>query len=339
MKYKVYQDDVLKATVTDKKFDVVGLQPNTEYKLSVQPNNGLRDGVKQDIIVKTHSTSSIRFVIPKELAVGSTIPLRYVEYPLGLVPIGKEPAGMFGGGNEKELSAKVIDSDSEIIGRNYLLNTSLPTSSDKVHVGTASTSIYGNLSYSDGITRVTFTSGSELFYRFMSTDTTNMAKTELVAGQTYTLSADVRTDLKGGRLTWRSQHIKAGGGWSDFQTGGAVTITETLSDNVFKRINTTFTIPENTTGLFFSFQLYGSSGKPTIGSWFEFKHAKLELSDKATDWSPALEDNGVFSIAEVEADTEIISSIDFLNGSTLALQPDGNYGLTNGFVGIYSDGF
>lgn len=61
----------------------------------------IRDGVKV-------TTRGIRFNIPKTLTVGSNITLRYEEYPLGIVPIGNEPSGMFGGGNKQNLSAKVI---------------------------------------------------------------------------------------------------------------------------------------------------------------------------------------------------------------------------------------
>ena len=35
--------------------------------------------------------------------------LVYLEYALGLVPIGTEPKGMFGGGNRQILPAKVIN--------------------------------------------------------------------------------------------------------------------------------------------------------------------------------------------------------------------------------------
>lgn len=82
-----------------------GLQPNKTYEFGVTPNNGLRDGVQKTINV---TTRGIRFNIPKTLTVGSTITLRYEEYPLGIVPIGGEPSGMFGGGNKQNLSAKVI---------------------------------------------------------------------------------------------------------------------------------------------------------------------------------------------------------------------------------------
>lgn len=105
MNYKVYEDTTLKTTVSSKTATITGLTPNTSYIFGVIPNNGLRDGQRKDITVKTRG---IRFNIPKTLTVGSLITLRFQEYPLGIVPIGKEPSGMFGGGNKQNLSAKVI---------------------------------------------------------------------------------------------------------------------------------------------------------------------------------------------------------------------------------------
>lgn len=105
MNYKVYQGTELKQTVTSKTAVMNGLQPNKTYDFSVQPNNGSRDGTK---ITTSVTTRGIRFNIPKTLTVGSTITLRYEEYPLGIVPIGNEPSGYFGGGNKQNLSAKVI---------------------------------------------------------------------------------------------------------------------------------------------------------------------------------------------------------------------------------------
>lgn len=105
MNYKVYQGTELKQTVTSKTAVMNGLQPNRTYEFGVQPNDGNRDGTK---VAKSVTTRGIRFNIPKTLMVGSTITLRYEEYPLGIVPIGSEPSGMFGGGNKQNLSAKVI---------------------------------------------------------------------------------------------------------------------------------------------------------------------------------------------------------------------------------------
>ena len=105
MNYKVYEGKTLKTTVSSKTATITGLRPNTSYIFGVIPNNGLRDGDQKTITVKTRG---VQFVIPKTLTVGSTITLRYEEYPLGIVPIGTEPSGMFGGGNKQNLSSKVI---------------------------------------------------------------------------------------------------------------------------------------------------------------------------------------------------------------------------------------
>lgn len=109
MKYKVYQGTTLKTTVTSKTANITGLAPLTSYTFGVVPNNGIRDGTKASLTVKTRG---VRFVIPTTLTVGATITLRYQEYSLGLVPLGNEPAGMFGGGNNANLLAKVISTAS-----------------------------------------------------------------------------------------------------------------------------------------------------------------------------------------------------------------------------------
>lgn len=79
--------------------------PSDYTWIPIQDGDATRDGTKETISV---TTRGIRFNIPKTLTVGSTITLRYEEYPLGIVPIGKEPSGYFGGENKQSLSAKVI---------------------------------------------------------------------------------------------------------------------------------------------------------------------------------------------------------------------------------------
>lgn len=136
MNYKVYEGTTLKTTVSTRSATITGLTPLTSYTFGVTPNNGLRDGDQKTITVKTRG---IRFNIPKTLTVGSTITLRYEEYPLGTVPIGNEPSGMFGGGNKQNLSAKVISTANgnsvvevggnviEVGGRNLLTGTGYHT--------------------------------------------------------------------------------------------------------------------------------------------------------------------------------------------------------------------
>lgn len=132
MNYKVYQGSELKQTVTSKTAVMNGLQPNRTYEFGVQPNDGNRDGTK---VATSVTTRGIRFNIPKTLTVDSTVTLRYEEYPLGIVPIGNEPSGMFGGGNKQNLSAKIISTANgssvvevagnviEVGGRNLYIDT------------------------------------------------------------------------------------------------------------------------------------------------------------------------------------------------------------------------
>lgn len=105
MNYKVYEGTTLKTTVSTKSVTITGLIPLTSYTFGVTPNNGLRDGEQKTITVKTRG---VQLVIPKQLTVGTTINLRYQEYSLGLIPIGTEPTGLFGGGNKKTLIANVV---------------------------------------------------------------------------------------------------------------------------------------------------------------------------------------------------------------------------------------
>lgn len=108
MDYKVYEGATLKTTVSSKTATITGLMPFTSYTFGVTPNNGLRDGVRTEITVKTRG---LRFIIPTTLNVGSLITLRFQTYSLGLVPIGTEPLGMFGGGAKAPVEAKVISSN------------------------------------------------------------------------------------------------------------------------------------------------------------------------------------------------------------------------------------
>lgn len=105
--YKIYNGTTLLATIATKSYTVTGLKPVTSYTLGIVPNNGLRDGTKASVTFKTRG---IQLIIPVGLTVGAAISLRYQEYSLGLVAIGSEPSGMFGGGNQKALAATVKSS-------------------------------------------------------------------------------------------------------------------------------------------------------------------------------------------------------------------------------------
>ena len=107
MQYRIRNCDTMIATVNAKSYRVTGLTPNTSYSFSVASFNGLRESPKQTVTAKTRG---LRVTVPIALAVGSLQTLTYLEYPLGIVPIGTEPSGFFGGGNRQSIPAKVISS-------------------------------------------------------------------------------------------------------------------------------------------------------------------------------------------------------------------------------------
>lgn len=107
-------------------YRVTGLAPSTTYQFSVAAFNGLRESPKGSITVRTRG---LRVNVPTQLPMNATYSLTYEEYALGLVPIGNEPAGMFGGGNKQVVPAKVISSGStsvlEITNSFNLMNDGL----------------------------------------------------------------------------------------------------------------------------------------------------------------------------------------------------------------------
>lgn len=105
MQYRVRNGTALIATTSSKSYTVTGLSPNTAYTFSVTAYNGLRESSAKSISVLTRG---IRIRVPTTLTVGSTANATYLEYPLGIVPIGTEPSGFFGGGNRKTLPVKVV---------------------------------------------------------------------------------------------------------------------------------------------------------------------------------------------------------------------------------------
>lgn len=107
MQYRIRNGDSLLATVSAKSYHASGLTPNTSYAFSVVAFNGLRESSKETATVKTRG---LQINVPTQLSTGATYNLTYEEYALGLVPIGNEPSGMFGGGNKQTVHAKVVSS-------------------------------------------------------------------------------------------------------------------------------------------------------------------------------------------------------------------------------------
>lgn len=107
MQYRIRDGDHLIATISSKVYRATDLSPNTPHTFSVAAFNGLREGPKETVTVHTRG---LHVTVPTQLPMNATYNLNYEEYALGLVPIGTEPAGMFGGGNRQTVPAKVISS-------------------------------------------------------------------------------------------------------------------------------------------------------------------------------------------------------------------------------------
>lgn len=107
MQYRIRNGDQLIGTVNNKQYQVTGLTPNTSYAFSVAAFNELRESSKGTATVKTRG---LQINVPTQLSTGATYNFTYEEYALGLVPIGNEPSGMFGGGNKQTVPAKVVSS-------------------------------------------------------------------------------------------------------------------------------------------------------------------------------------------------------------------------------------
>lgn len=108
MQYRIYNGTTLLTTVTNVlTYTASSLTPLTSYTFGVSAYNGVRESAKATLTIKTRG---IQLTIPTPLTVGASVTLRRLDYALGLVPIGTEPAGAFGGTNASTLAATVKSS-------------------------------------------------------------------------------------------------------------------------------------------------------------------------------------------------------------------------------------
>ena len=105
MQYRIYKDDAKIQETTSKQVEITGLKPKTAYTLGVSAYNGLRESTRATI---TMTTRGLIMIVDKALQAGSEVTFEYVEYPLGIVPIGTEPHGFFGGGNKQTFKGSVV---------------------------------------------------------------------------------------------------------------------------------------------------------------------------------------------------------------------------------------
>lgn len=257
MSYRIYNGTQLITTTSSKSYTVTGLKPNTSYQLGVTNYNGSRESSKTTITVKTRG---IRLVIPVSLTVNSTITLNYQEYSLGLVPIGTEPAGMFGGGNKRNIQAKVISVAS---GKSTVELLEPLESSSTVSIGGI------NLAKNTSNKLVNVIASPWFFVGSASSKTFNnlpdyQGKYMTVRVWIENPSEDSRVQIWTNKQTIFGNTIKAG--QSGYSTASGIIPTGFVDWNLPVGNN--------------------SSNKITFG-WKEFK---IELGEVATPWSPAPED-------------------------------------------------
>lgn len=257
MSYRIYNGTQLLGDVNNKSTEINGLLPATSYQLGVTNYNGNRESSKATINVKTRG---IRLIIPTSLTVNSIITLNYQEYSLGLVPIGTEPAGMFGGGNKRDIQAKVISVDN---GKSTVELLEPLESNSTVSIG----GINLAKNTSDKLVNVTASpwffvgsTGSKFFNNLPDYQGKYMTVRVWIENP----SEDSRVQIWTNKQTIFGNTIKAG--QSGYSTASGIIPTGFVDWNLPVGNN--------------------SSNKITFG-WKEFK---IELGEVATPWSPAPED-------------------------------------------------
>lgn len=109
MPYRIYLGNKLVGETTEKTFTITGLSHYTFNYASVSFYNGIHESNR--VNYKTYILTQGRTVaIPYDssLYLGRYIRMSYQEYNLGLVPIGTEPNGMFGGKKAETIYGKVV---------------------------------------------------------------------------------------------------------------------------------------------------------------------------------------------------------------------------------------
>ena len=188
--------------------------------------------------------------------------------------------------NVSSVAAGVVDKLNNISvgGRNYILNSSgMGASASNTPVlsgGTGDSNSKIDLQ-ADRIVMTNNNGSSEFFYG-LTKAWTDITKTPLIAGNTYTLSVKARGT---------SPQIALRIGFQNMNPVAAIGFTN-LDNTKWTKATFTFTIPVGTPFIYMRLngginnQVFGFAGNETI----EFKEVMLEQSNVASDWTPAPED-------------------------------------------------
>lgn len=310
MSYRIYNGTQLLGDVTNKSTGINGLLPATSYQLGVTNYNGSHESPKTTINVKTRG---IRLIIPVSLTVNSTITLNYQEYSLGLVPIGTEPAGMFGGGNKRNIQAKVISVDN---GRSTVELLEPLESSSTVSIGGGKNLARRTSDSWVGVGTQEFNGGTNFtkFVAYVYLDDLNVGD-KVTVQIMYQYSGVTATNsqcwLQGeGNVTSWNSGVFYGGSNSviNMQTG-----TDVKSGSKKYTFDITADMKKNR-----FWRVYYRFDNVNKGAWFQWSKFKVERGSVATPWSPALED------------TQYI-----VDDTQMTKLQDGSFAAFNGYKAIY----
>lgn len=220
--------------------------------------------------------------------------------------------------------SEYLNDNIQVGGRNLLLGTG---GSDYRAVRTAdmANSVQNNLTISMSSGEIIMTPSlattGEKYFRFLSPVSNSLHG--LTAGDTYTLSFYVKgVESYTGALKVRSQW-QTGSSW----TGGISPVVTLTSD--YKYYSISDTLPQNATAYYLSFQIFDS----TTDTIAYIKNLKLELGNKATDWSPAPEDVDTSISNAAKTATNYLTTITGTTG--ISVHDSGD---TSNFVNMNSNG-
>lgn len=293
MTYRVYNGTQLLGDVNNKSTGINGLLPATSYQFSVSNHDGNRESPKTTITVKTRG---IRLIIPTSLTVNSTVTLHYQEYSLGLVPIGTEPAGMFGGGNKRNIQAKVISVDN---GKSTV--ELLEPLENNIAVSVGGTNLL----------RKTSNEWKTWTGTGWSNNTVDNGVIDLEPGS-YVFRAEI--DNTGNNLPIRAEAYIGNNSWLDSVSSSYKKKRVEVNSKGYVEI--AFTIDKRVENI--SFHSHTGTSTWNTTTTIRYRKEKLEKGTIATDWSPAPED------------TQYI-----VDNTQMNRLQDGSFAAFNGYKAIY----
>lgn len=286
MQYRIYKDNVKIKETTSKQVEIAGLKPKTAYTIGVSAYNGLRESTRATI---TMTTRGLIMIVDKALQVGSEVTFEYVEYPIGVVPIGTEPAGLFGGGNRQTIKGSVV---SIANGQSRVeLKTSFDKLSDELKLAT-------NLQ----VPGLNLLAGTSEVQQSVDAPTSGWAEgavyntTQPLNENQYILSFEARGDVDNQRI---GTFLYSGGlGGGNISKKATTSLGETFNTNdgrtfitlttEWKRYWVLYDVdPDNTKKAVIVGRRWidsSPSGKVYV------RKVKLEVGKNATPWAPARQD-------------------------------------------------